>query len=145
MRVAEDLFRRAGLDDAAGVHDVNPLGIAGHYTEVVRDDDQGGIDAFYQAHHEFQELCLGRDVHGGGRLVSENNLRVAGDSHGDHHPLAHAAGELVRIIIDAAFGIRYAHHFQEIDSPFAGGLLVHIQAELEDFGHLAGYGEHRVQ
>ena len=38
-------------------------------------------------------------------------LGIAGQAHGDHDSLAHTAAELVRIIIDSAFGIRYAHLF----------------------------------
>ena len=52
----------------------------------------------HHAAHEVQDLGLDRDVEGGGRLVGDEQLRVAGERHGDHHPLPHAAGELVRVV-----------------------------------------------
>src|SRR3712207_9198031 len=40
------------------------------------------------------------DVEGGGRLVGDEQVGLAGDRHGDHRPLPHAAGELVRVHVD---------------------------------------------
>ena len=37
------------------------------------------------------------DVERGGRLVGDQEVGLGDQHHGDHHPLAHAAGELVRI------------------------------------------------
>ena len=42
-------------------------------------------------------------------LVGDQEVRVAGQRHGDHHALAHAAGELVRVVVDAALGIGNPH------------------------------------
>ena len=44
-----------------------------------------------------EDLGLHGDVEGGGGLVGDDDLGVVGDGHGDHRPLAHAAGELVRV------------------------------------------------
>ena len=38
-----------------------------------------------------QDLRLDRDVERRGRLVGDQQLRAAGERHGDHHALAHAA------------------------------------------------------
>src|SRR3546814_17068634 len=48
-----------------------------------------------------QHLRLNGDIERGGRLVRQQQLRPAGQRHGDHHPLAHAAGELVRVVVQA--------------------------------------------
>ena len=45
-----------------------------------------------------QHLRLHGDVEGGRRLVGDDELRPAGHRHGDHRALAHAAGELVRVL-----------------------------------------------
>ena len=45
-----------------------------------------------------QHLGLHGDVEGGRRLVGDDELRAAGHGHGDHGALAHAAGELVRVL-----------------------------------------------
>src|SRR3712207_7792710 len=44
---------------------------------------------------QVEDLRLDRHVEGGGRLVGDQDLGLAGDRHRDHHALAHAAGELV--------------------------------------------------
>ena len=49
-----------------------------------------------------QHLRLDGDVERGGRLVGDQHRGAAGDRHGDHHALAHAAGELVRIGVEPA-------------------------------------------
>ena len=63
--------------------------------------------------HQVENLGLDRHVERGGRLVGDEQLRVAGERHGDHHALAHAAGELVRILVDALFGVGDADHLQQ--------------------------------
>ena len=51
-----------------------------------------------QVAHQVEDLRLDGHVERRGRLVGDQQLRVAGQRHRDHHPLAHAAGELVRIL-----------------------------------------------
>ena len=53
-------------------------------------------DSVDGAAHEVEDLGLDRDVQRRGRLVGDEELRVAGEGHGDHHALAHPAAELVR-------------------------------------------------
>ena len=52
--------------------------------------------------HQAQDLRLDRDVERGRRLVGDQQLRPAGHRHRDHDALAHAAGQLVRIVVDRA-------------------------------------------
>ena len=54
-----------------------------------------------QLAQQVEDLRLDRDVERGGRLVGDQQRRRAGERHGDHHALAHAAGQLVRILVDA--------------------------------------------
>ena len=54
---------------------------------------------------QLQDLGLDRDVEGGRRLVGDEQLRVAGQGHRDHDPLAHAARQLVGVLLDAALGV----------------------------------------
>ena len=46
--------------------------------------------------HQLEDLGLDRHVEGRGGLVGDDERGPAGDGHGDHHPLAQAAGKLVR-------------------------------------------------
>jgi hypothetical protein len=45
------------------------------------------------------DLRLHGDVERGGRLVGDDHVRVVGHRDGDDHPLAHAAGQLVREVV----------------------------------------------
>ena len=51
---------------------------------------------------DLEDLGLDRHVEGGRRLVGDEQLRLEGEGHGDHHPLAHPARELVREALAAA-------------------------------------------
>jgi hypothetical protein len=65
----------------------------------VRDVDdrhpQLGLDSLQL----LEDLVLHDDVEGGGRLVGDDQLRAARQSHGDDRALAHATRELVRVPI----------------------------------------------
>ena len=62
---------------------------------------------------QVEDLRLHRDVEGRGRLVGEQQRRAAGQGDGDHHALAHAARQLVRVLVEAAAGLGDAHVAQQ--------------------------------
>ena len=92
QRPAEHDFRRAAFDEAGGVHDVHPVRVARDDAEVVRDDDDGDAEPARQVFHQFENLRLNRHVESGRRLIGDQQLGIAGQANGDHHPLAHSAG-----------------------------------------------------
>ena len=51
-------------------------------------------------------------------LVGDQQARLAGERHSDHHPLAHAAGELVRILLQQPLGFGNVHETQHLDRAF---------------------------
>ena len=110
---AIDRRGRTDLDGAAGVHDKDTVCVAGHDAEIVGDEDHGRTRFFGELGQELQDLRLDGDVEGGSGLVGEEDLRVAAESHGDHDALAHAAGELVRVAVEAGDGVRDAHSAEE--------------------------------
>ena len=61
---------------------------------------------------DVEHLRLHRDVERRGRLVGDQQVRLGDQHHGDHHALAHAARNLVRIELRDALGIVDAHRFQ---------------------------------
>ncbi len=65
--------------------------------------------------HQVDDLGLHGDVERGGRLVGDQQIRPAGERNGDHHALAHAAGELVRVVFTPPLGRRNAHTRQHLD------------------------------
>ena len=94
-----------------GVHDEHAVGDVGDDAEVVRDQDDRGAEPLADVAHQVEDPRLDRDVERRRRLVGDQHLRVAGERDRDHHALAHAAGELVRILVEpplAAPGCRRA-------------------------------------
>ena len=106
---------RRALDDAAGVHHRDLVGAAGDDAEIVRDQDHRHVAALLLARQQVEDLRLHRDVERRGRLVGDQKLGLAGERDGDRHTLAHAAGELVRILAQALRGRGDADLGQQLD------------------------------
>ena len=70
-----------------------------------------------EALEQLQDLRLGGDVERGRRLVGDQQLRLVGERHRDHRPLAHPAGELVRVVVDPARGLGHADQRRAARSP----------------------------
>ena len=59
----------------------------------------------WSSFEQFEDLRLHRDVERGRRLVGDEEVGTIGERHRDHHPLALAAGKLMRIGAEARGGI----------------------------------------
>ena len=79
------------LDDPAGVHHRHLVGHLGDHAEIVRDQDDRHAGLLLQVAQQVEDLRLHGDVERGGRLVGDQQVGLAGQRHGDHHALAHAA------------------------------------------------------
>ena len=111
----EELVHRRLLDLPAGVHDEHAVGDVGDDAEVVRDQDDRRPEPLADVAHQVEDPRLDRHVERGRRLVGDQDLRVAGERHRDHHALAHAAGELVRVLVDAPLRRRDADEVEQLD------------------------------
>ena len=100
LRVVEQVERRALLDDPAGVHDDDVVGRLRDDAHVVGDDDHRHLVLVAEVLEQVEHLRLHGDVERGRRLVRDQELRVARERDRDHHALAHAAGEAVRIVVE---------------------------------------------
>ena len=103
LRVGEDSARRSGLDDLA-------LGItqtrSAMWRTMPRSWVMSSIAMPYfglQVLQQFQDLRLHRHVKRRGGLVGDQQVGIVGKRHGDHDALPLAAGQLMRIILQAAF------------------------------------------
>ena len=103
LRVGEDLRRRAGLDDLALGHHADAVGDLAHDAEVVGDEQHRHAVLGLEPGEQFEDLRLHGDVERGRRLVGDQQFRLVGERHGDHHALALAAGKLVRIGVEPLF------------------------------------------
>ena len=70
-------------------------------------------------------------------------LRVAGEGHGDHRPLAHAARQLVRVGRPALLGD--AHQVEQLAGPVARRVLALAQPDLDGLGDLVAHPADRVE
>ena len=107
-----------------------------HHAHVVGDQHQRHAALALQRYQQLENLLLDRDVQRGGRLVGDQQQRIAGDRHGDHHPLVHAAGELVRERAEPRLGRRNADLAQQIDDLPAHRAAVHGVMRAQAFGDL---------
>ena len=76
------------------------------------DQQHRHAEALLQLPEQLQDLRLDGDVERGGRLVGDQQVRLVGERHRDH-PLALAAGQLMRIGIEALLGLLQAHQVQQ--------------------------------
>ncbi len=75
--------------------------------------------AIAQLFDPLEDLRLDRHVERGRRLVSDQDARVAGQRHRDHHALAHSTRELVRVGVDPLPRARDTDLVEEPDRPVA--------------------------
>ena len=74
-----------------------------------------------QVAQQLQDLRLDGDVERGGGLVGDQQIGLVGERHGDHHALALAARELVRIGVEPLLGLRQPDQAQQLQHPRARG------------------------
>ena len=98
-----------------------------------------------QADQQVHDLCLDGDIQCRGRLVGNQQLGVAGNRHGDYHPLAHAARQLVRKRVQPAFGRRDFHHFHQLHRPCLQRAAAQPLVQPEHFHDLEAHRIARVQ
>ena len=109
------------------------------------DQNDRRADAALEIQHQLQDLRLDRDVKRRGRLVGDQELGVAGERHGDHHALPHAAGELMRIFAHAPCRLRNADQCQHLDGTRLGGLLVEPLMHPQGLADLTADRQHRIE
>ena len=145
QRVGEQALHRRLFDHLAGIHHHHALRHFGDHAKVVCDQQQRHPQFGLQLTQQLQDLRLYRDVERRGRLVGNQQFGLAGHGDRDHHALAHAARQAVRIFIDTARRIGDAHQVQQFDGTAArfGARQVFVQAQ--GLADLVGDGQHRVQ
>ena len=125
LRIGEQGIDRRLLDDLAGVHHQHVVGHLGDHAEIVGDDQDRHAEPSLQVLQQVEDLRLDGDVERGGRLVGDQQRGLAAKRHGDHHALAHAARQAVRIVVDPLGGGRNAHQLEHLDGAFPGRLRRH--------------------
>ena len=145
LGVGEDLFDRAFLDLAALPHDHHVIGDFGDHAHIVGDEDDGHAQFGLQIAQDRQDLRLNGHIQRRGWFIRDQQLGAAGKRHGDHHPLAHPAGQLVRIAVQHPLGVGQAHQRQQTLGLGQGVGLGSALVQDQHLGDLVADGEDRVQ
>ncbi len=131
--------RRPTLHHLAGVQHRHLVADLAGQPQVVGDEDQRGAGARLQFSDQSHDARLHRHVERGGRLVGHHQPRAAGEGERDQHPLAHAAGQLVRILGQQVGALAQMHRLEHRQRPVAprpaggkpqpGQMLVELAAD----------------
>ncbi len=112
------------------------VGDAAHDAEVVGDEQHAHAEPRPDFGEQRQDLGLHRDVERGGRLVRDQKIRFVGERHRDHDALALAAGQLMRIALQARFGIGNADLRQQFERARPRRLPADAAVQRKDLGNL---------
>ena len=145
LGAGEQLPGLGRLDDLARVHDRHPVGAAGDHTQVVRHQDHRHVELVAQPVDQLQDLLLHGHVERRGRLVGDEQLRLADQRHGDHDALPLAAGELVRVVVVAAGRAGDADQAEHLHDPLPGLRLGHAAVQPQRLGDLRADGGDRIE
>ncbi len=138
----EQFFTQRLFDDTTALHDTYAMGDPPNQVEIVADQQQRHAQPRLQFLEQFEDLQLHGNVQRRGRFIGDQQLRLVGQGHGDHHALALAAGQFVRVGADALARLRYAHQLEQFQRAGTGGLAAQA---LVDFQYLVDLLAHRVQ
>ena len=144
-RTAQHGGGRSLLDDAARIHHQDAARERGDGREIVADPDQRGAEIAHQAAHLGEDLRLDRHVERGRRLVAHDQRRPMQQRDRDRDALAHAAGELVRIGVEALRRVGNAHRRERLDRSRRAPLGRHALVRLQRKPHLRRDGQHRIE
>ena len=133
------------LDDSTRVHDEYAAAQLRDDGDVVRDENGGRAARDADFTQEAQNLLLHRHVERGRRLVGHDQLRLRHKPHRDHRALAHAAGELVRILTNTRLRVPDPDRTQPVDGAILRRPLRHVLVHLRNLGELAADAQRRIQ
>ena len=93
----QHIIGRTVLPDLARVHHHDAVAQVARERQVVGDEQHRDAPLPLELLEQVHDLGLDAHIQGAGRLVEDEQGRVVGERHGDHHPLAHATRQLVGV------------------------------------------------
>ena len=141
----EDFEDGRVLDFFAAIHDEDLVGDFRDHAEVVGDEDDGHAAGVAELAEDFQDLRLDGNVERGRGFIGDEQLRIAREGHRDHDALLLSARHLVRVGVDALFGILDADFAEEVDCFLAGFGFADALVEDDGLDDLCADGEDRVE
>ena len=119
QRAPHHVLHRADFGDAAGIHHSDPIAGLGDHTHVVSHQHHRGAVIAPEAFDQGNDLRLHGDIKRGGRLIRDDQFGLGANRERDDDALTHAAGEFMRIGVDAFFGRGNADFGKQIDRALA--------------------------
>jgi hypothetical protein len=111
----------------------------------VADVEHGEADLGTHGDEKIEHLRLDCHIEGGGRLVGDHELGIARDGDRDHHPLPHAAGELVNIGAKKVAVLRQPDPGEQLAGTVARGACRKAEIVPKRVHYLLADGERRMQ
>ena len=141
----DDLAHWTDFGYAAGIHHRHTVRRFGDDAHIMGDEHHGGALIAGETLQQGDDLRLDGDVERGGGFVGNDEFGLGAEGEGDDHALAHAAGEFMRVAVDALGGGGDADAFQPFDGPRPG--LGGVEGEVggDGFDQLPSHGVERVQ
>ena len=115
-RTVEDILSGSPFADTAAVHNNDLITHICNDAKVMSYHDDGHTQFFLKTLHQLQDLRLNGYVKRCCRLICDQDIRLACQSHGDHNTLAHTAGQLIWILFYTLLRLVDANQSQHLDS-----------------------------
>ena len=141
----QHLFGGAELHQIPAIHDSHLVGDVGDHAHVVGHQHAAHLTLLAEVADELEDLILNRNVKRRGRLIGDDELGIPRQRYGDDHPLAHATGELVRVLLDAHFRLRYPDRPHQLEGLGKGRLAIEIGVGQYGLHQLLLNGEQRIE
>ena len=141
----EDLGRRSLFDDPPGIHHRDARAAFRNHAEIMADQHHRHAGLALQIAQQGQDLRLRRDIQGRGRLVRNQQARLAGQRHRDHRALAHATREVMRVILQPLRRIGDANPRERGNGRRLQRLTAQALVAHQSFAQLPADGLGRVQ
>jgi RecB family endonuclease NucS len=145
LRLADNGAHGPELDEAARVHHSDAIGDLDRDTHIVGDKQDGHAQLALETSQKLENLDLHRRIERRGRLVGEEQARLAGESKRDHGPLAHAARHFVRVIVEAPCRRGDLHQFEQLERTLPGIAVRESIVSLQGLDDLGADREDRVE
>ena len=116
LRSREELARGRLLDHLTRIHDHDVVGDLGDHAHVVGDRDHRHVVVAPELVEEIEHLRLHGHVECGRRLVRDQQVGLARDRDRDHHALAHAAREPMRVVLEPRLRLGDPNLLEQLDA-----------------------------
>src|SRR5260221_4771513 len=128
------------------IHRIEKPACTCYNSEIMGDYHHSCAEFLRQSAHQFEHLRLDGNVQCCSRFIRDKELRIACQSDGDHHTLAHTTTELVRVVFGASFSIWNTHQVEHFNCAFPGLVIADIFAmAFDSLGNLTANIKYRIK